>query len=195
MRRIPKWTKAKIIETIQAAKNSGVDLSWTCVSKHGDYSGMAYAAIRSTRFGGWDQAMTAAGIDPATVRRYEAWNEDKIIRNIKQRNKAGLDLNSKAMQSEDCKLFNAALKRYGGWDKALVAAGIDPDDVYKRHRWSKELIRKQIKQLSQEGQDLAAPAMRQDHSALYSAACKYFGSWTGARRACGIRRNFRKRKK
>ena len=192
VRRIPRWTKERIIETIRAARKDGVDLSWTSISKHSGYSGMAYAAIRNSRFNSWDDALRAARIDPSEVRRYESWSEEKVIRQIRERAAAGLELNSKTMQQEDCKLFNAALKRYEGWDRALAAAGINPEAVYKRHRWSKELIRKQIKEIHARGDDLAAPAMRANHSALYSAACKYFGSWTAARRACGIRRSFRR---
>jgi len=195
VRRIPKWTEERILDTIRQAYKKGVDLSWTNISKHPEFSGMAYAAIRDSRFGGWDDALRAAGIEPSDVRRYESWNKDKIIRRIKKRARKGQDLNSKAMQQEDCKLFNAALKRYDGWDKALQAAGLEPDQIYKRQRWSKERIKKKIKALDRKRADLAAPAMRRDHSALYSAACKYFGSWTAARRACGIRRNFRKRKR
>ena len=138
--------------------------------------------------------MRAAGTDPAQVRRYEAWDKQKIIRHIKQRAKAGQDLNSKAMQEQDCKLFNAALKRYEGWDGALKAAGINPEKIYKRRRWDRERIKRDVTALWRKGTDLAAPHMRKFHSALYSAACKYFGSWTAARRACGIRKSFRRRK-
>jgi hypothetical protein len=194
VRRVPKWTKGKIIRTLQEAYRDGVDLSWTNVTTDSELSGMAYAAIRDSRFGSWDDALRAAEIDPSQVRRYESWNRKKILRRIRQRAEAGLPLNSKRMQKDACKLFNAALKRYEGWDRALEAAGIDPDTVYKRHRWNKQLIKERIKEIDRGGGDLAAPAMRDNHSALYSAACKYFGCWTAARRACGITRNFRKRK-
>jgi hypothetical protein len=194
VRRIPKWTQDKIIETIKKLHKDGVDLSWTNVCRHPDYSGMAYAAIRSARFGSWDAALEAAGVSPSQVRRYESWDEKKVIRRIRERAKAGRELNSKAMQEEDCKLFNAALKRYKGWEQALRAARINPDAVYKRRRWSLDVIKQEIAALWRKGTNLAAPYMRQHHSALYSAACKYFGSWMAARRACGIRKNFRRKK-
>ena len=194
VRRIPKWTQDKIIDTIKGLHKRGVDLSWTNVCRHSKYSGMAYAAIRNTRFGSWGAALRAAGVAPSEVRRYEPWDEEKVIRRIRERARAGRQLNSKAMQEEDCKLFNAALKRYDGWEEALKAARINPDLVYKRRRWSKDIIKKEITALRRKGTNLAAPYMREHHSALYSAACKYFGSWTAARRACGVRKNFRKRK-
>ncbi|MFP4029659.1 MAG: hypothetical protein ACLFWL_17910 [Candidatus Brocadiia bacterium] len=192
VRRIPKWTKEVVVEVVQEAYEKGVDLSWTNVSGDPEYSGVAYAAIRSSRFGSWDATLRAAGVDPSEVRRYESWNREKVLRRIRERKRKGLPLNSKAMQEDDCRLFNAALKRFQGWDKALEAAGVDPDEVYKRRRWSKQIIKKEIKNLGKEGEKLAAPAMRKQHSALYSAAVKYFGSWAQARRAAGIGRDFQR---
>jgi hypothetical protein len=194
VRRIPKWTRAKIIKAIQQAHQKGDDLSWPSVTSNRKYSALAYAAIRDNQFSSWDEALKAAGVDPRSVRRYVAWDEDKILRQIKKRARAGKALNSKAMQDEDSKLFNAALNYFGGWDTALEAAGIDPSAVYKRRRWSEDVIKKEVKALHKAGADLAAPNMRRNHSSLYSAACKYFGSWTAAREACGIRKNFHKKK-
>jgi len=194
VRRIPKWTRERIIKTIQEAFAKKADLSWTSVTKNRKYSAMAYAAIRDNQFGSWDQALAAAEVDPAKVRRYEAWDEDKIVRQIKDRKKKKKPLNSKAMQDEDSKLFNAALNYFGGWDKALSAAGINPEDVYKRRRWNADIIKKEIRRLYRDGEDLAAPNMRANHSSLYSAACKYFNTWTAARQACGIRKNYHKKK-
>jgi hypothetical protein len=194
VRRIPKWTKEKILDAIRVAHKSGADLSWTCVTKDRRYSALAYAAIRDKQFGSWDAALGAAGIDPAGVRRYEAWSEERVVRSIKERKRERKALNSKAMQDDAPRLFNAALNYFGGWDKALVAAGIKPEKVYKRRRWSKEIIKDEIKGLHKAGEDLAAPNMRKKHSALYSAACKYYGSWTDARRLCGVRKKYRRGK-
>ncbi len=194
VRKIPKWTSEKILESIKAAYEAGEDLSWTSVTKDKRFSALAYAAIRDNQFGSWDAALEAAGIDPGGVRRYESWSEEKIIRRIKERKRHGRPLNSKAMQDEDSKLFNAALNYFGGWDKALEAAGIAPEEVYKRRRWSTDLIKKEIKALHEQGVDLAAPNMRRSYSSLHSAACKYFGTWTAAREACGITKNYHRKK-
>jgi hypothetical protein len=194
VRKIPKWSRDKIIGAIQEAHRRGDDLSWTSVTKSKRYSALAYAAIRDNQFGSWDKALAAARLSPADVRRYEAWDEEKIIRRIKERARSHEPLNSKSMQDQDSKLFNAALNYFGGWDKALEAAGISPDEVYKRRRWNSDVIKREIKVLQRKGEDLAAPNMRQNHSSLYSAACKYFGTWTAAREACGIRRNFHRKR-
>ena len=194
VRKIPKWTRERIIGAIQEAHRRGDDLSWTSVTKSRKHSALAYAAIRDNQFESWDKALAAAGISPGKVRRYEAWDADKIIRRIKDRARQRQPLNSKSMQDEDSKLFNAALNYFGGWDKALQAAGIAPDQVYKRRRWSTELIKREVKALHRKAEDLAAPNMRKNHSSLYSAACKYFKTWTAAREACGIRKNYHKKK-
>jgi hypothetical protein len=195
VRRIPKWSRERIVAEIKEATADGADLSWTNVTRSKDYSALAYAAIRENQFGSWDAALAAAGLDPADVRRYESWSEEKIVRRIKERAGRGEPLNSKAMQEHESKLFNAALNYFGGWDKALRAAGIKPEEVYKRRRWSEEIIKKEIKALHASGEDLAAPGMRRQHSALYSAACKYFGSWSRARKACGIAKSYGRKKR
>lgn len=195
VRKKPKWSTDKVIRTIQEAHEAGVDLSWSSIVNNGDYSGMAYAAIRPRCFGSWDNALHASGIDPKSVRRYQSWDSEKVIEQITERKEKNLALNSKQMQIEDSKLFNAALKRFGSWDKALEAAGIDAVKVYKRRRWNKKLIKAEIQFLSAMGYDLAAPAMRKNFCGLYSAGCKYFGSWTAARRAAGIRRSYRRGRK
>jgi hypothetical protein len=194
VRKIPKWSKERIIAAIQDAHKRGDDLSWTSVTRTKRYSALAYAAIRESQFGSWDAALEAAGVPPTRVRRYEAWDSEKIVRRIRDRARQRQPLNSKAMQDEDSKLFNAALNYFGGWDKALEAAGISPASVYKRRRWTAEVIRKEIRALHRRGEDLAAPHMRRRHSSLYSAACKYFRTWTAAREACGIRTNYHKKR-
>jgi len=194
VRRIPKWSQEAIIEAIQAAHAQGADLCWTSVTRDKRYSALAYAAIRENQFGSWDAALDAAGLDASQVRRYKAWSEERIVKGIRERRKKRQALNSKAMQEEDSKLFNAALNYFGSWDKALIAAGVAPKDVYRRRRWSPEIIKGEIRGLQREGEELAAPNMRRNHSALYSAACKYFGTWTAAREACGIRKNYHRKK-
>jgi len=186
VRRVPKWTPERIIEEIKAASAKKVDLSWSSVTRGGTYTALAYAAIRQTQFGSWDEALRAAGIDPDTVRRYEAWSKKKIVAQIKARNRAKQPLNSKMMQDESPRLFNAALNYFGSWGLALRAARISPDKVYLRRRWSKEAIIKDVTALYKAGEPMGATFMRRNHSALYSAACKYFGAWTAARLACGI---------
>jgi hypothetical protein len=121
VRRIPRWTPEKVIEAIREAHRRGDDLCWTNVTKDRRYSALAYAAIRDNRFGSWDAALEAAGLVASQVRRYEAWSEERILRLIKERARGGKPLNSKAMQDDDSKLFNAALNYFGGWDKALEA--------------------------------------------------------------------------
>ena len=195
VRRVPKWSKEKVIQAIQKAHREGADLSWTNVTTNKAYSALAYAAIREERFGSWDNALRAAGLDPARVRRYESWSREKIVQRIKRRAAEGRPLNSKAMQQDDSKLFNAALNYFGAWEKALRAAGQAP--WYETLAMAKDLgnveIRRRIRALERAGVNLAAPNMRKHYSSLYSAACKYFGSWTAAREACGIRRKFRGR--
>jgi len=188
IRKIPRWTNEKIIRAIRAAHERGVDLSWTNVTRDKELSPVAYAAIRKGRFANWDSALRAAGVDPSEVRRYESWSPGKIIARIKHRAGAGEPLNSKAMQEEAPKLFSAALSYFGSWQSALRAAGLDPQQFYRRRRWTRELIKNEIQALHRSGESMAASNIRKKYTALYSAACKHFGGWTVARQECGIKK-------
>ncbi|MDP6107639.1 MAG: hypothetical protein QGI33_04300 [Candidatus Brocadiia bacterium] len=119
VRRLPKWTRERIVEAIKEALRQGADLSWAGVVRHPSYVALAYAAIRRSVFGSWDAALRTADAAPGEVRRYEAWDNEKVLAGIRT---------------------------------------------------------------------------RAHHSALYSAACKHFGSWTIAPSACGIRKGVRRPK-
>lgn len=65
VRKTRAWTPQDVIERIQELASAGADLSDnTCAT----YDGSLYGAA-ATHFGGWPQALEAAGIDPDEARR------------------------------------------------------------------------------------------------------------------------------
>lgn len=90
-------------------------------------------------FGGWQQALTEAGLDPAKVYSRKPFKRQDCslntlvdaIRAIPQG-----ELNSKAVQRhpERSRLYSLAQRLLGGWDAALLAAQINPTTVRKRRR-------------------------------------------------------------
>lgn len=129
--RYQRWNRERIIARIQELHAQGADLSWRSVSMEIDPS-LAAAALRPNGFDSWRGAITAAGLDINEITRYQHWNHDKVIQAIKERHKEGKPLSSKALQTTDQSLFCAARRRFGSWDGALAAAGLDPNKIRLR---------------------------------------------------------------
>jgi hypothetical protein len=125
IRKYKSWSQEEIVARIQELHATGHDLSWTHVSRYADPQ-MAASAIKPTRFGSWRAAVEAAGFDYAEVSRYRRWTPERIVCELRTLARGGQALNSKAVQKHHCALFTAGRRRFGSWDGALEAAGIDP---------------------------------------------------------------------
>lgn len=123
-----RWSKERIVARIQQLYAEGHDLSWRSVSQTLDPS-LAASALRPNGFGSWPEAIKAAGLDINEVARYKYWTSDTVIKAIKERHKAGGNLSSRYSQKNDQSLFCAARRRFGTWDNALDAAGLDASKI------------------------------------------------------------------
>lgn len=129
--RYQRWNRERIIARIQELHAQGADLSWRSVSMEVDPS-LAAAALRPNGFDSWRGAIAAAGLNINEITRYQHWNHDKVLAAIKERHADGRPLSSKAIQLNDQSLFCAARRRFGSWDGALAAAGLNPDKIRLR---------------------------------------------------------------
>jgi hypothetical protein len=129
--RYERWNKKKIIERIKELHAQGQSLNWRSVSTEIDPP-LAAAALRPNGFNSWREAIAAAGFKIESVARYQEWDHDKVIKLIRARKRAGLSMFSKSMQVEDQPLFCAARRRFGSWDNALNAAGLNADKIRLR---------------------------------------------------------------
>ena len=131
--RYQRWNKQRIIERIQELHKQGADLSWRSVSTELDPS-LAAAALRPNGFSSWREAVIAAGIDVEEVTRYKYWNNEKVLKAIRDRKRNGEPMSSKSLQTTDQSLFCAARRRFGSWDGALEAAGYNAEKIrLRRH--------------------------------------------------------------
>ena len=105
-------------------------------------------------------------------------------------------LNSHHIQVNCRPLYLASLRRFGSWNNALRAVGVDPKKIMMRQRLTAKEIKSKVKDLYRKGIDLAYPHMREKHGPLLANAMRKVGegSWANARRKCGIRKNFRLKK-
>lgn len=124
-----------------------------------------------------------------TGRKRRHWSQETVDREIAERIKKGLSLTPSIMKDEDDMLMKQGAKYYGGWKQALIENNISPDDWYLRKpngHWTKEDVDKGIFDHIEKGFGLAFSIMKDENYALYSAACKVYGSWKEALTKNGI---------
>ncbi len=152
-------------------------------------------------FGSWSNAINAAGIEYAKYHKKRPnryWTEARIISEISRLEKEGYDLSKPEALRNFPSLVSAADQKMSGWYRAIELAGIERVK-YERQKpkgyWTKQSIVGQISALREKGEDLSDSSVAQNHSILYSAAYRLFGSWYDAIEAAGIpRERIRKRK-
>jgi hypothetical protein len=151
---MPKvWTKDAVAAVIQAEAAAGHELSYSRVEKR--VPSLLRAAQRA--FGSWADAVEAAGFDYSAIRRYRKWNKEKVVKRILELSESSEDLSWRNVSTKlDPPLAAAALHagRFACWNEALVAAGLNPEDIMRYHKWSLEQIRIRLRELALAGEPL-----------------------------------------
>jgi hypothetical protein len=129
--RYRRWSRERVVERIRELHQQGADLSWRAVSTEVDPP-LAAAALRSNGFVSWREAIAAAGLKIEETARYRYWDENLVLKEIKRLQRSGVPLSSKHMQDNNQSLFCAARRRFGSWDNALNAAGLDHTKIRLR---------------------------------------------------------------
>jgi HNH endonuclease len=124
IRRYRVWTTERIIERIQQYHREGRDLSWRHVSTVLDPP-LAAAAIRPHRFGSWERALEAAGLDYRTIRRHRRWDPDEVVEELRRLHSEGASLRVTDAAEQCPALVAAARRRFDGWYEAVEAAGLE----------------------------------------------------------------------
>ena len=143
-RRYKVWTEDRIIEQIRAYHAENRDLSWRHVSTVLDPP-LAAAAVRGNRFGSWQKALEAAGLDYEEIRRHRAWDDAEILDEIRKLHAEGASLRVSDVSEQEPALVAAARRRYDGWYEAVVEAGIDELEArLGNSEWDEELARGEV---------------------------------------------------
>jgi hypothetical protein len=184
----PRWSKQRIITLIKQARRSGEDLHWGAVTKRRDeLARAAFAALQARLFGRWDRALHAAGLDADDVARYRTWDRNTVVFELKARAQDAEPVSSGALQKDDPGLHAAAIRYFEKFDDALRAARLDPGKHRLRRNWSREDVIRDLRHFASNGNHISDTAIRRQNSALYGAAVRLFGTFTAARKACGLK--------
>ncbi|MBM4018924.1 MAG: hypothetical protein FJ288_11445 [Planctomycetes bacterium] len=123
-RRVPTWTRERVIRAIQSIHAGGRSVSHAALRRN------SVTRAATLLFGSWDAALRAACLDPETVRLHrEPWTPDEVVREIRRKARACEPLNAKAVSPYSLRRRGRVF--FGSWDAALSAAGLDPAKVRK----------------------------------------------------------------
>jgi hypothetical protein len=136
----------------------------------------------------WAAYVESLGIPyPGGIRRLD-WSREAVLAAIRRRRREGLPLNSVAVREESQALTHQARIRFGSWDAALQAAGIDPVRVRLNHaKWTRAEVITALRRRHGEGRPLRLRDVRAEEPRLAKAAQRLFpSSLARALRAAGL---------
>ncbi len=114
------------------------------------------------------------------------WTREQIIRQILRRESGGLPLTPSGETGVESNLYQAGRRIFGSWRNAVKAAGIAPDWVPSRDRWSPSRVLATIRALSRRRRPLRSAEFKRRFSSLSRAARRIYGSWPKAVIAAGV---------
>jgi 5,10-methylene-tetrahydrofolate dehydrogenase/methenyl tetrahydrofolate cyclohydrolase len=122
IRKYQRWSKARVISTIQELLGKGEVLSSQHVQNH--HKALYMAAVK--RFKNWGTALTAAGIDYKNIRQRRKMTPEEIKREILELNRRKEDLAYPHMREKYQYLLAAGMKKLGAgsWAEARRKCGI-----------------------------------------------------------------------
>ena len=193
----PYKTKKSCIVGIKKRKREGLALNSASIQTGMNHNRSLFEASKKN-YGSWNKALLAAGFDPASIRLYNPnpyRTKKSCIEAIKKRKCEGLELNHASIKkgvNRNYALFDTAMKLFGSWNAALLAAGLDLHSIRLVNPCpysTKELCIQAIEKRKRNGLPLNFSAVAtgsSSNSSLSNAVKKCFTSWDAALLAAGF---------
>jgi len=111
---------------------------------------------------------------------YYPYGKSDWIAAIKKVYRTDGDISAKYLQDNYHHIYVQGVWIFGDWDKALSAAGFNPERMRMRHSWPKSRVIRGIRQIRRRELPLNANYMMKNHPSLLSGALRQYGSWNAA---------------
>ena len=121
-------------------------------------------------FGDWGKALHAAGFDPEPMRMRRFWNREQVVKEIRRLRNRYLPLFPSHVIKNHPDLFSGAIRQYGSWNRALIAAGIVKKEIPRKNRLG---LLRDLRDAVESGSDIS--------QAQHSEIAYYFGSFRNAK--------------
>ena len=118
--RYRKWDRNSIVFELKSRVQDREPLNSGAIQT--EDPGLHAAAVR--HFGSYDKAMSAARIDPSSVRQRRTWTKPQVLAALKAARRSGQHLSDSSIRQSHPALYGAAVRLFGSFTKARSAAGI-----------------------------------------------------------------------
>jgi len=141
IRRYRKWTRDAVIARICAWHAQGEDLCWSHVSMTLDPA-LAAAALHAGRFASWNEALTAAGLQPDEIMRYQRWSQERTRNELAHLQRKGCALDKECLAEVAPALLSAIYRHGDGLVLERLRAELsailemEPQPIVKDHEQS-----------------------------------------------------------
>ncbi len=180
-----RWSRERIVAGIRKMRRAGVALNQKSASYH---DRNLYAASLRYFDRGWDDALRAAGLDPARLRKrtdYSHLTLEDAARWIRDRVRAGLGIRYSEVPLARYQFVRSRFP--AGWGAFVESLGIRYPGPRPRQRPTDEEILADVRRLAREGGPLNSFTVFQRAGALWQRVRRRFGSWVKGLRRAGLR--------
>ena len=178
-----KWCMEHVTAWVRETHAAGGDLR--------SIAAPAGAQARVTKEAGctWSEFVESLGIQyPGRKKRLD-WTRAAVLAEIRKLRRRGLPLNDRAVKRQCPGLVQQGRQRFGSWDAALRAAGLDPKRIRLKRRWTRADVLAAIRARKKARKSLRSRDAVADDPRLVKAARRRFpGGWAGALAAAGVAR-------
>lgn len=119
-----RWSPERIIERLRARHAAGLALTTRAVLR--EEPKLYYAAC--SHFGGWREALSAAGIDPAEAPRRPRVTREAVVAELRRWAESAPVKTASELQKASPRLYMRAYRLFGSWRAICEAAGLPPSD-------------------------------------------------------------------